>query len=45
MNKKHIIFSPVTRLSGLLSVDVFLEKGVVREAKVSSTFFAALNGS
>jgi len=39
MNKKHLIFSPVTRLSGLLSVDVFLEKGVVREAKASSTFF------
>ncbi|MGB4428177.1 MAG: nickel-dependent hydrogenase large subunit [Thermacetogeniaceae bacterium] len=39
MNKKRFIFSPVTRLSGLLSVDVFLEEGVVREAKASSTFF------
>ncbi|MDD2555263.1 MAG: nickel-dependent hydrogenase large subunit [Syntrophaceticus sp.] len=36
---KHIIFSPVTRLSGLLSVDVLLENGVVTEANTSATLF------
>ena len=38
MNKKRFIFSPVTRLSGLLSVDVFLEEGVVRKLKPVQLF-------
>lgn len=33
------MFSPVTRLSGLLSIDVTIENGRVVEAKASSTMF------
>ena len=36
---KRIIFSPVTRLSGLLSVEVLVENGVVKEADTSATLF------
>jgi hydrogenase large subunit len=36
---KRIIFSPVTRLSGLLSVEVLVESGVVKEADTSATLF------
>jgi hydrogenase large subunit len=39
MNGKRVVFSPVTRLSGLLSVEVFLDKGKVAEANVSGTMF------
>lgn len=39
MSREKIIFSPVTRLSGLLSIEVFLERDVVVDAKVSSTMF------
>lgn len=39
MSKQRVMFSPVTRLSGLLSVDVVLENGKVIDAKASSTMF------
>ena len=37
--QKRIIFSPVTRLSGLLSIEVFLDRNRVVNANVSSTMF------
>jgi hydrogenase large subunit len=37
--QKRIIFSPVTRLSGLLSIEVFLDRNRVVDANVSSTMF------
>lgn len=39
MSKQRIMFSPVTRLSGLLSVDVMVENGQVTEANASGTMF------
>ncbi|AGL00751.1 nickel-dependent hydrogenase large subunit [Desulfoscipio gibsoniae] len=39
MSKQRVMFSPVTRLSGLLSVDAVLEKGKIIDAKASSTMF------
>ncbi|MDF9407683.1 MAG: Periplasmic (NiFeSe) hydrogenase large subunit [Pelotomaculum sp. PtaB.Bin013] len=39
MSKQRVMFSPVTRLSGLLSVDVMLENGRVTEANASGTMF------
>lgn len=39
MSRKKILFSPVTRLSGLLSVELTLEGSVIKEADVSCTMF------
>ncbi|MCF8010185.1 MAG: nickel-dependent hydrogenase large subunit [Clostridiales bacterium] len=39
MSKKRIVFSPVTRLSGLLSIELFLDHGQIAEANASSTMF------
>ncbi|SFH25208.1 hydrogenase large subunit [Desulfotomaculum arcticum] len=39
MSKQRVMFSPVTRLSGLLSVDVVIENGRVIDAKAGSTMF------
>lgn len=39
MSKQRITFSPVTRLSGLLSVDVMVDKGKIVEANASGTMF------
>ncbi len=39
MSKQRIMFSPVTRLSGLLSVEVMVEQGRVVEANASGTMF------
>ncbi len=39
MGKQRIMFSPVTRLSGLLSVDVTVENGRVTEANAGGTMF------
>lgn len=39
MSHNSVIFSPVTRLSGLLSLEVILEKDRVVEANSSSTMF------
>ncbi|MEW6181595.1 MAG: nickel-dependent hydrogenase large subunit [Bacillota bacterium] len=39
MKTQRIIFSPVTRLSGLLSVEVTVEKNRVKEAYAGSTMF------
>ncbi len=39
MNPKKILFSPVTRLSGLLSVELTIDNEVIREADVSCTMF------
>lgn len=39
MSKQRIMFSPVTRLSGLLSVEVIVDRGRVTEANASSTMF------
>ncbi len=39
MSKQKIMFSPVTRLSGLLSVEVIVEQGRVVEANASGTMF------
>ncbi|MTV49535.1 nickel-dependent hydrogenase large subunit [Heliobacillus mobilis] len=39
MSRQRIMFSPVTRLSGLLSVEVFLEGRWVAEANASATLF------
>lgn len=39
MSPKKILFSPVTRLSGLLSVELTLDNEVIREADVSCTMF------
>jgi hydrogenase large subunit len=36
---KRIVFSPITRLSGLLSLEVFLDRNLIVEANVSSTMF------
>lgn len=38
---KHVMFSPVTRLSGLLSVEVIVEGRRIVEANASSTMFRA----
>lgn len=39
MSKKKIIFSPVTRLSGILSVKVTIDRNKVVDADASSTMF------
>ena len=39
MSKKKIIFSPVTRLSGILSVKVMIDGNMVVDADASSTMF------
>lgn len=39
MSPKKIIFSPITRLSGLLSAEILLDKNLVVEANVKSTMF------
>jgi hydrogenase large subunit len=39
MSPQKILFSPVTRLSGLLSVELFLDEDYIIEANVSSTMF------
>ena len=39
MSPKKILFSPVTRLSGLLSVELSMEGNVIHEADVSCTMF------
>ncbi|MDD4170222.1 MAG: nickel-dependent hydrogenase large subunit [Desulfotomaculaceae bacterium] len=39
MSKQRVMFSPVTRLSGLLSVDVIVENGRVTEANAGGTMF------
>ena len=39
MTRQQIMFSPVTRLSGLLSTQVVVEQGRVVEADMSSTMF------
>lgn len=39
MSTQRILFSPVTRLSGLLSAELSLENGTIVEADVSSTMF------
>jgi len=39
MSKQKIMFSPITRLSGLLSTEIILENNQVREANISSTMF------
>lgn len=39
MSLQRIMFSPVTRLSGLLSVDVIVEQGRVIEANAGGTMF------
>jgi len=39
MSRKFVMFSPVTRLSGLLSVEVTMEEDVVAEANVKGTLF------
>ena len=36
---EHMIFSPITRLSGLLSVEAVVENGEIKEANASSTMF------
>ncbi|MDD4237795.1 MAG: nickel-dependent hydrogenase large subunit [Desulfotomaculaceae bacterium] len=42
MTKKRIVFSPVTRLSGLLSVEVVEDRGIIVEAKASGTLFRGI---
>lgn len=39
MTLTRIMFSPVTRLSGLLSVELFADDGIIVEANASSTMF------
>lgn len=39
MSRRTIMFSPVTRLSGHLSLEITLEKNQVKKANVSSTMF------
>lgn len=39
MSTQKILFSPVTRLSGLLSVELSVDEGTIVEANVSSTMF------
>lgn len=39
MTRKKILFSPVTRLSGLLSVELTVEGELIQEADVSCTMF------
>lgn len=39
MSTQKILFSPVTRLSGLLSAQLSVEDGIIVEADVSSTMF------
>ncbi len=39
MSPQKILFSPVTRLSGLLSAELYLDDGLIVEADVSSTMF------
>lgn len=39
MSMQRIMFSPVTRLSGLLSVDIIVEQGRVIEANAGGTMF------
>jgi len=36
---ERVVFSPITRLSGLLSAEVTVENGVIKEANTSSTMF------
>lgn len=42
MSKKRIVFSPVTRVSGLLSVEVVEDRGVILEARTSGTVFRGI---
>lgn len=42
MSKKRIVFSPVTRVSGLLSVEVVEDQGVILEAKAGGTVFRGI---
>jgi len=42
MSKKRIIFSPVTRLSGLLSVEVVIDRGIVSVANASGTMYRGI---
>ncbi|TEB05361.1 Periplasmic (NiFeSe) hydrogenase large subunit [Pelotomaculum schinkii] len=42
MSKKRVMFSPVTRLSGLLSVEVVEERGGIIEAKAGGTLFRGI---
>ena len=39
MSRKFVMFSPVTRLSGLLSVEAIMERNLVIEANVKGTLF------
>lgn len=39
MGMQKILFSPVTRLSGLLSLELMVDEGTIVEADVSSTMF------
>jgi len=39
VSTQKILFSPVTRLSGLLSVELSVDDGIIVEANVSSTMF------
>jgi len=39
MSRRKIVFSPVTRLSGHLSIEIVVDGGHVKEANVSSTMF------
>ncbi|KJS13923.1 MAG: nickel-dependent hydrogenase large subunit [Peptococcaceae bacterium BRH_c8a] len=42
MSKKRIMFSPVTRLSGLLSVEVVIDRGIVSTANASGTMYRGI---
>lgn len=42
MSKKRIVFSPVTRLSGLLSVEAVEDRGVIIDAKAGGTLFRGI---
>lgn len=39
MSRREIVFSPVTRLSGHLSLSIILEEGMIQEANISGTMF------
>ncbi len=42
MSKKRIMFSPVTRLSGLLSVEVVMDRNIVSVANASGTMYRGI---
>ncbi|GAB6181474.1 nickel-dependent hydrogenase large subunit [Desulfotomaculum defluvii] len=42
MTKKRIMFSPVTRLSGLLSVEIVMDRGRVSNANASGTMYRGI---